>query len=130
MVAFQAMATADQAGVGTNQNIIFEKVIINIGNGYYPHLGTFIVPRNGIYQISTTVCHMPQGTFFNGAIVHQGNNVAYLFGMPNEYEHATQTVLIQAKFGDEINVRNVGPANENIYGRNFTTFTGHLVWET
>jgi len=39
MVAFQAMTTADQAGVGTNQNIVFEKVIINIGNGYYPHLG-------------------------------------------------------------------------------------------
>jgi len=72
---------------------------------------------------------MPQGTFFNGAIVHQGNNVAYLNGDAKEYMDSTQTVLIQAKFGDEINVRNVGPANENIYGRNFSTFSGHLVWE-
>lgn len=130
MVAFQAMKLNTQTGIGTNQNILFEKVSLNLGNGYHPQHGIFIVPRSGIYVISAATLHDPQqGIYFNGAIEHQGNAIAYLFGDANEWEQSSQTVLIQANAGDEIWVRNTGPTNENIHGGAFSTFSGYLLWE-
>jgi len=80
MIAFQAAKKATQTGTGTNQNILFEDVSINLGNGYHPQHGIFIVPRSGIYVISTTLLHENQpSVWFIGAIVHQGTILAKVF---------------------------------------------------
>jgi len=129
MIAFQAMKTVRQDAIGKNQNILFETVTVNLGNGYHPQHGIFIVQKSGLYVITATTLHPAQGTFFNGAIEHQGVPVAYIYGNGNDWGHSTQTVLIQAIAGDEIWVRNVGPSNESIYGNGYSTFSGYLIWE-
>jgi len=129
MVAFQAMKNAWQTSIGTNQNVLFEKVTLNLGNGYHPQRGIFIVPRSGIYVISVSTLHESQPMAFEGAIVHQGNVIARLHGHLNTWDHAAQTVLVQANAGDEIWVRNDRNPNENIYGDLFSTFSGFLIWE-
>ena len=131
IVAFQAAKIAEQTSIGVNQNILFEKVNLNIGNGYHPQHGIFIVPQSGIYSITATVLHRNQAdhTYFHGAIVHQGVVVAKLHGEYGEWEASTQSVLIQANAGDEIWVRNVGPSNEDIFGDYFSTFSGYLIWD-
>jgi len=129
MVAFQAAKVSRQSSIGLNQNVQFERVSINIGNGYHPQHGVFVVPRSGIYVISVTTLHAMQSITFNGAIVHQGNIIAKLYGQSNTWEQASHTVLIQAHAGDEIWVKNIGPANEDIYGDLFSTFSGFLIWE-
>jgi len=129
MVAFQAIKTAAQDAIGKNQNILFDKVTINIGNGFHPQHGIFIVPRSGLYIITATTLHVAQTTYFNGAIEHQGVPVAYIHGHENIGDQSTQTVLIQAYAGDEIWVRNIGPANVYIWGDSYSTFSGYLIWE-
>jgi len=130
MIAFQAAKVAEQTSIGTNQNILFEHVSLNLGNGFHPQHGIFVVPRSGIYVISTSLLHENQpGIYFHGAIVHQGTVVAKLVGDHSEWEQSAVTVLIQAQAGDEIWVRNNGPSNENIYGDYFSSFAGYLVWE-
>jgi len=73
MVAFQAIKDAEQASIGANQNVMFERVTLNLGNGYHPQHGIFIVPRSGIYVISVTTLHVTQSIYFHGVIVHQGH---------------------------------------------------------
>jgi len=129
MIAFQAAKVARQTSIGTNQNILFEHVSLNLGNGFHPQHGIFIVPRSGIYVITASLLHENQpGIYFHGAIVHQGNVIAKI-DCTLDWEQASQTVLIEARAGDEIWVRNVGPSNENIYGDYFSTFAGYLLWE-
>ena len=129
MIGFQAAKIARQTSIGTNQNILFENVSLNLGNGFHPQHGIFIVPRSGVYVITTSILHESQpGLYFHGAIVHQGTVIAKLDGAEG-WEHSAQTVLIQAQAGDEIWVRNVGTSNENIYGDYFSTFSGYLLWE-
>ena len=130
MVGFQVAKIATQTGIGANQNILFDHVSLNLGNGFHSQHGVFTVPTSGIYVISATLLHESQaGLNFFGAIVHQGTVVAKLVGAAPEWESSTQTVLIQAQAGDEIWVRNIGPSNEIIHGEYFSTFAGYLVWE-
>ncbi|XP_060901661.1 complement C1q-like protein 2 [Labrus mixtus] len=37
------------------QPVIFKKVFLNLGNGYNPNNGTFIVPHSGVYSLAFTV---------------------------------------------------------------------------
>jgi len=129
MVAFQAANASPQSSIGANQNILFEKVTLNFGNGFHSQSGIFIVPVNGIYVISVTTLHVEQSIDFHGAIVHQGNVVAVLNGHHRTSDQASQTVLIQANIGEEIWVKNVGVSDQYIYGDLFSTFSGFLIWE-
>ena len=54
-VAFTAIKVDAQRSIGLNQNIMFEKVLINIGGGYHVHHGVFQVPISGLYVISATL---------------------------------------------------------------------------
>ena len=129
MVSFQAIKDTEQASIGANQNVQFEKVTLNLGNGYHPQHRIFIVPISGIYVISVTTLHPVQSIHFHGVIVHQGNWVEALHGRDGTLEQASKTVLIQANAGDEIWVKNIGPTNVQITGGAFSTFSGFLLWD-
>lgn len=130
MIGFQAAKISSQTSMGVDQIILFEHVSLNLGNGFHPQHGVFIVPKSGIYVISTTVLHQERtGMDFHGAIVHEGTIVARLFGTHSEWDQTAQTVLIQAQAGDEIWVKNIILSNENIHGELYSTFSGYLLWE-
>ncbi|XP_052770379.1 uncharacterized protein LOC128210218 [Mya arenaria] len=57
MVAFSAVKVAIQSSIGLNQNIIFENVILNQGNGFHSQHGVFIAPQTGIYMIVASLLH-------------------------------------------------------------------------
>jgi len=74
-----------------------------------------IVPKSGVYVISTTIVHENQpGLDFYG--VHQGTIVANFLWSILVWDQSTQTVLIQAQEGDEIYVSNIEISNKNIEG--------------
>jgi len=128
MVGFQAIKIATQTNIGSNQNILFEHVSLNLGNAFHPQHGVFIV-KSGIYVISTTILHDYQtGSDFHGAIVHQGTIVAKLVSPRSEWDQSTKTVLIQAQAGDEIWVQSIY-ADKNVVGGYYSTLSGFLLWE-
>jgi len=65
-VAFYAGLTKNFGPVTEHTDIIFDKVITNIGGSYEPHTGRFTAPLNGVYQFNVIVsaqgrhkvCHM------------------------------------------------------------------------
>ncbi|WAR19158.1 C1QT3-like protein [Mya arenaria] len=129
-VAFTAVKMASQANIGVNQNILFDNVILNEGNGYHSQHGIFIAPINGLYLITATLLHSPINQYFHAAIMHQGNEIARLHGTINIYDASTQTVILRVTAGEEIWVRSVDYVNENVVGGRYSSFSGYLLMPT
>ncbi|XP_052777858.1 cerebellin-1-like [Mya arenaria] len=128
LIAFSAVKTATQSGIGINQNIIFENVLLNQGNGFHSQHGVFIAPQAGIYLFTASLLHEAQSIAIHAAIVHNGNIVAKCHGY-NEWEQFSQTVIIKVKVGEEVYVKNVAAEHEIVHGESFSTFSGFLLWQ-
>ncbi|XP_052778251.1 cerebellin-1-like [Mya arenaria] len=128
LVAFTAVKTATQSGIGIKQNIIFENVILNQGNGFHSQHGVFIAPQAGIYLFTASLLHEAQSFAMHAAIVHNGIMVAKFHGY-NEWEQFSQTVIISVNVGEEVYVRNIAVNNEIIHGDSYSTFSGFLLWQ-
>ncbi|CAC5416603.1 C1QL [Mytilus coruscus] len=48
-VAFYAQLSISEQNIGKHHPIVFDHVILNVGNGYNKHSGTFAAPTSGIY---------------------------------------------------------------------------------
>ena len=128
-VAFTAVKITDQTNVGNNQNILFEKVVLNEGNAFHPHTGVFTAPRSGIYCFHTSVTARPQTHPFVASITHEGVDIVYTEGQ-NGYDHSTAVVVIRVQAGEDGWVRNGGYVTENIVGHLYSSFSGFLLWES
>jgi len=120
-VAFFAAKQAHQDGIGINQNIKFDNVPLNLGNGYHPGHGLFIAPKAGLYLFSSSL------------LTHQvnGNTVAKVYGHGDSGRHdqGSQTVLVRLDINDEVYVRNIDIANDYVYGELASTFSGVLLYD-
>jgi len=129
LVAFTAVKVANQEGIGINQNILFEKVILNEGNGFHPNQGVFIASRRGVYLITVSLVHSAQNDPFHGALVLNGNIIVRLHGEHTIWDQTSQTVFLTLAPGDEVFVRNIDIGNENVQGNLWSSFSGFLLWE-
>ncbi|KAH3853730.1 cerebellin-1-like [Dreissena polymorpha] len=128
VVSFTAVKAIDQIHIGINQNIIFDKVISNIGNGYHADHGLFIAPTSGIYLFSTTLLHRATiGQPLHAVITHSGVPVARIYTGVDIFDSGSQTVIIQVNQGEEVWVRNFDINDENIYGYLYSSFAGVLI---
>jgi len=120
---------ATQNNIGINQNTVFEKVVLNQGNGYHPQHGVFISPRAGVYLFTANLVHSTTPGSFHGGLMLNGNLVVRLHGMYNIWDSTSQTVLLSLSSGDEVYVRNLDSEHQNVIGSSYSSFSGFLVWE-
>ena len=123
------MKVAHQEHVGVNQNIVFEQVLTNEGGGYHQNHGVFIAPQSGIYVFSSTILCFQNGEVL-AEMVHNGNPVTniYCHGDSGRHDQGSQTVVIKMNAGDEVAVRNFYHADDSIWGGQFSSFSGYLIW--
>ena len=129
LVAFTAALTNHLTGLGKGQNIRFDHVITNIGNGYAPIHGTFTAPIAGMYVFSTTLLsfsnHNDHFQFMlNGNLVYRmyvGGS-----GSAGNYDTTGSSVVIHLQHGDTVAIQNVD-VNENVHGYLYSLFTGYLL---
>ncbi|KAH3715283.1 cerebellin-3-like [Dreissena polymorpha] len=128
VVAFSAMKVANQQHIGLNQNIIFEQVLTNEGDGYHPLHGVFIAPQSGLYVLSSAVLTF-WGQEIHTAIIHNGNIIARIYGHGDNGRHdqGSQTVVLKLNVGDEVAVQNIDYADTNIFGEVYSSFSGYLL---
>jgi len=129
LAAFTAIKVASQSSVGVNQNIIFEKVLLNEGNGFHSQHGIYIATQRGVYMFTANLVHVNQPGPFHAALVHNGNVIVKLHGESNTWDQTSQTVYLSLAAGDEVYVRNIDYEHETIYGDSYSSFSGMLVWE-
>ncbi|KAH3715284.1 hypothetical protein DPMN_057990 [Dreissena polymorpha] len=97
-----------QMHLGINQNLVFDRVLLNDGSGYYPLHGLFIAPQSGIYMVSSSIMAW-NGRALAAEIVKNGN--------------------VQARvYAHELSVRSFVKADAKVCGSDYPSFSGYLLW--
>ncbi|KAL4237337.1 hypothetical protein ACF0H5_002055 [Mactra antiquata] len=129
-VAFFATITQRfEANLGIHQNLIFEDVLTNIGNGYNNHHGVFIVPVSGIYLLTSSLLSRPGEEYFAELVIN-GTPIARLNGRGVNGRHGTgtQTAIVFLNKGDDVAIQNYNQV-DNFWGEKYSSFGGVLLQE-
>ena len=131
-VAFHAVFSSGIIShLGTNDNIRFDKVLLNEGGGYHNQHGLFIAPKSGFYLFSVSIATSPGQRFYayvskNGVVIGEiagnGEQGGYL-------DQGSVTMVTKLSVGDEVWVVHTNPTDGSIYGSSYTSFTGFLIME-
>ncbi|XP_052777455.1 cerebellin-2-like isoform X2 [Mya arenaria] len=130
-VAFTATKSSSQSHIGIKQNILFEKIVLNLGGGYHPDHGLFIAPVPGVYMFSTSLLSFYTGSVeLHADLVHNGNVINRVYGHGDSGRHAqgSQTAVLQLQVSDEVWVRNIDYNDESVYGGAYSSFCGSLLY--
>lgn len=87
--AFYASMTRTDPTIGSHQSLIFDHVLLNIGNGYHPNLGVFTAPKSGVYVFMWTL------RIWEQSIVLLVNGVDYtsIFSRAFDHDHTVENVM-------------------------------------
>ncbi|KAL4225812.1 hypothetical protein ACF0H5_013802 [Mactra antiquata] len=122
-VAFFSTMSTVISNTGSDQQIPFQNVITNVGNGYNKYSGDFRVPVSGVYVFSATITpHTGQhGHFY---YVVNGRAESYFYS--HYGSSATQQVVLNLNAGDTIAVH-ASDAGYRIEGSGYSSFSGFLL---
>lgn len=97
---FAVLSQSSLDHLGLHQNIVFEDVKTNVGNGYNGHQGTFIAPVSGLYLITTSVLSRQNREYW-AAVVVNGTEIVRLNGRGTDGRHGTgaQTMILSLNKG-------------------------------
>ncbi|XP_053379928.1 multimerin-2-like [Mercenaria mercenaria] len=128
-VAFFSGLSSSIQHAGENQNVVFDNVETNIGNGYNPHHGVFTAPVAGIYVFSTSIL-TNSGRKICVIVVNGVRKASVYTHGDGHFDHGTQTLIVHLKKGDDVAIQIV----EHIYDSTihgevppYTTFSGFLL---
>ncbi|KAK3593379.1 hypothetical protein CHS0354_021951 [Potamilus streckersoni] len=107
--------------LGEYQRILFNRIKLNIGNGWQAAHGIFRAPSTGTYQFSLDV--QSDGGATELAIYHNGVMLKRAFNDHNMYI----SVIVNLTAGDEVWVNHVANFGHAIIGDDWTNFSGHLL---
>ncbi|XP_060601770.1 heavy metal-binding protein HIP-like [Ruditapes philippinarum] len=128
-VAFFAGLTHSIQHAGENQNVVFDHVETNEGNGYNPHHGVFTAPVAGIYVFTTSIMTISGRKICEVVVNGVSKAQVYTHG-DGHYDHGAQTVIVNLKKGDDVAIQIVEHNLDNtIHGESppYTTFSGFLL---
>ena len=132
-VAFTASLSNTIPNLGSHQQIVFDHVITNVGNGYSTSHGHFTAPIRGVYVFFVVITNIPGHSssvqlLKNGAMISQA--LAH-GGSQNNQLHVTSTTTatVTLEQGDEVWVQNEGIYStvEELDGYYWSSFSGHLI---
>ena len=132
-VAFTAGLSKTLTNVGSDQHIVFDNVITNVGNAYLSSHGYFIAPVRGVYIFFVSLTNIPEHSA-SAALYKNGQWIGHVLAhgtTSNSGMFVTSTLAstVQLEIGDEVWVQNRYSFSdvEEIDGGNWSYFTGHLV---
>ncbi|KAL4230591.1 Complement C1q-like protein 3 [Mactra antiquata] len=127
-VAFSAVLTHSLSNLGVDQNIVFDHVITNIGNGYNENHGVFLAPVTGIYVFHISIYTHAHNLAFCRIAVN-GKNMADVYVQGGSVSNAgSQMIIARLNKGDDVAVQNKHQ-NDYIHSDSnmYTTYSGFLL---
>ncbi|XP_060564571.1 uncharacterized protein LOC132723801 [Ruditapes philippinarum] len=87
--------------LGGHQNIVFDEIVTNIGNGYNNQHGVFIAPVSGLYLFTTSIQSRQNMEFWAGIVV-KGRVIVRLNerGTDGRHGRGSQTIIISLNKGE------------------------------
>ena len=126
-VAFFAKLSQDQTHLGNEQNVIFDQVETNIGQGYNPRIGAFVAPVSGIYVFSAEITTRNADTSYYGFFVNgRHTTVMFVNGRQSSWDSASQTIVVSLSKGDDVTVKHTD-MDKSVEGSNHSIFSGFLL---
>ncbi|ESN97172.1 hypothetical protein HELRODRAFT_193289 [Helobdella robusta] len=127
-VAFFAGLTQNFGPTVDNTDIIFDRVITNIGSGYSPSTGRFTAPYNGAYQFNVIVS--AQGREKAAVMVlKNGEMVATVWAESIPYwATSSNIVVLSLDKGDQVWLILLNKAS-HLHGYMYTTFSGFIIFD-
>jgi len=127
-VAFTAIKVQNQANIGLNQKILFDRVDLNEGNGFHANQGVFIAPASGIYIVSFTIASNPSNNYLHADLMLNGRRIVTAHGAPGTtYDQGSHTVFLNLRAGEEVWVQNDDFGHEYVHGDMYSSFSGCLL---
>ena len=125
-VAFTAGVTSSSS-TWRSGTLIFNSIILNVGNGYNPSTGVFTSPVAGTYVFYVTAVEYLKQHLQVEIVLNSVSKVRTLSYSDANYQTGTNMAVLNLQKGDSVWVR-------HIYGNGFwtesvpiTTFTGFLI---
>ncbi|XP_045157121.2 heavy metal-binding protein HIP-like [Mercenaria mercenaria] len=132
-VAFTAVLDHNINHALIDQTVIFNKLLLNDGNGYSTHTGVFTAPREGMYMFYFVFASGYDPQYVWMQIVVDGSSKAAGVADTLQRAHDAQgsnLVILHLHPGDSVWVETIKYSDVTIYGsRGFTTFSGVLLYE-
>merc|ERR1712226_550005 len=130
-VGFMATASADEHNLHLNQEIIYDRVITNIGNAYDPTTGHFHCSISGTYLFNFNVM-AAESDYVEASLTVNGNHIVHALSdhgsSATTWDMGTTNVIIQIREGDAVSVTIQWPQGANtVHGNSFNTFSGYLL---
>lgn len=127
-VAFFAGLTENFGPVTEHTDIIFDRVITNIGSAYSPSTGRFTAPVNGVFQFNVIVS--AQGRQKAAVMVlKNGEMVATVWAESIPYWATSSNIaVLSLDRGDQVWLLLLTRASY-LHGYMYTTFSGFIVFE-
>lgn len=131
VVAFAATITTDINNFGTNQTIVFDHVINNVGGAYDARHGTFRAPVSGVYQFSFTVLQGQSSMWLGVELVANGRVIGRVKTGDNGYYNMGSNVInTWLTAGTDVWVRHMSDSDtKHVVADNgfYTLFSGLIV---
>ena len=131
-MAFFTSKVNFQTNIGLDQVITFDRVGLNLGDGFHPVHSIFTAPRSGVYLFSSSIMtSYTNPSEVRAAITVNGIEIAKIFGHGDSGRHdqGAQTVIVNLKVNDEVDVRNINLDHEAVYGNLYSSFSGILLYD-
>lgn len=127
-VAFFVGLSENLGPVKEHTNIVFDRVVTNIGSAYDPKIGRFTSPINATYQFNVVVA--AQGRQKAAVmIVKNGGMVATVWAESIPYwATASNIVVLSLEKDDQVWLLLLNRASY-LHGYMYTTFSGFLIFE-
>ena len=114
----------------TDLNLVFTKIITNVGQAYSNITGFFTAPVKGVYYFRFTVMDVLSSRSMTIRIVKNGEQVMrlYEYDTDGQQSYLSSGVTLQLEVGDVVNMQL--PAGYRLYDNsdNHSTFSGFLLF--
>ncbi|XP_059167221.1 complement C1q-like protein 3 isoform X2 [Physella acuta] len=127
-VAFSAGLTKS-LNVSEHVNVTFDRVWVNVGNGYNPTTGVFTAPHDGTYSIMYHGLAEYDGTLWLDLYKNSNYLSSAYAHITGQYGAASNSIVLALTAGDELYI--TGHGSSILYGLPddvYATFTGYLLF--
>ena len=132
-VMFYAIVYSNSFTLQVESTVVFEKVILNIGESYNNYDGVFVAPRKGVYLFSWTIS-INSGNYAVTELVVENTVISSTGDTATKggYDSTSMTALCKMNKNDHAFIRTTGYGGANVFysADNYprTSFLGMLVY--
>ncbi|XP_062608646.1 complement C1q-like protein 4 isoform X1 [Saccostrea cucullata] len=121
-IAFTATLTHNTEYLAGN-TVVFDRIILNLGNAYHESYGHFTVPVRGVHQFSASLLNNGKDSYFN--IMRNGNQMLSDIYTKTGYISSSSIVVVQLEARDVVFVK--ASTTGNLDGGYYCIFSGFLI---